>query len=277
MRLGGPIFEKTTDPERWALAVRRAGYRAAVCPLEPGADADALRLFRRAAADKDIVIAEVGAWCNPISPDDSIRRAAILKCQEHLQLADLVAARCCVNVPGSRGTHWCGPHPDDLSDATFDLIVDSVREIIDAVRPVRTYYTLEMMPWVHPNAHDTYLKLIQAIDRPRFGVHFDPVNVINSPYRYYENARLLQVMIQALGPHLRSCHAKDVLLSDKMVVHLDEVRPGLGKLDYATFLREIEKIDPDMPLIMEHLDSAQEYEQAAQYIRSVAQQENVSI
>ncbi len=31
MRLGGPIFAKTDNPEAWAAAVAAAGYRAAFC------------------------------------------------------------------------------------------------------------------------------------------------------------------------------------------------------------------------------------------------------
>jgi sugar phosphate isomerase/epimerase len=50
---------------------------------------------------------------------------------------------------------------------------------------------------------------------------------------------------------------------------LDEVRPGLGGLDYAEFLRELSKF-PDTPLMLEHLKGAEEYRLAAEHIRSVA-------
>jgi sugar phosphate isomerase/epimerase len=65
---------------------------------------------------------------------------------------------------------------------------------------------------------------------------------------------------------IKSCHAKDIVLGSKGQVHLDEVRPGLGALDYATYLQEIEKLNPDMPLMMEHLPNEQEYALAAHYI-----------
>ena len=51
---------------------------------------------------------------------------------------------------------------------------------------------------------------------------------------------------------IKSCHAKDIALSEKLTTHLDEVRPGLGGLDYATFLRELDKLDPDTLLMIEH-------------------------
>ncbi len=59
---------------------------------------------------------------------------------------------------------WDGPHPDNFSRDTFDLIVQSTREIIDAVKPQRTFYALETMPWIFPSSPDEYLELIKAID-----------------------------------------------------------------------------------------------------------------
>ena len=79
-----------------------------------------------------------------------------------------------------------------------------------------------------------------------------------------------------LGPHIKSCHAKDIILSEDVYTpHLDEVRPGLGKLDYAVFLKELSKF-PNTPLMMEHLPNAKEYGLAADYIRSIAEKLNLS-
>ncbi len=71
MRLGGPVFGDMDIPDGWVREVSRQGYRAAFCPLKSVEDRDAVRAFERAAAEADIVIAEVGAFGNnPISPDD---------------------------------------------------------------------------------------------------------------------------------------------------------------------------------------------------------------
>ena len=277
MRLGGPVFEKTSDPQAWAAAVKALGYRAAYCPADADADDATVAAYAAAAAEADVVIAEVGAWSNSIASDEAARRQSLDKCIRQLGLAERIGARCCVNIAGSRGPVWHGPHADDVTKATFDLIVRTVREIVDAVQPTRTYYTLEMMQWVLPDSAESYLELIEAVDRERFGVHLDPVNLVNCPRRYFDTTSLLTDTIRALGPHVRSCHAKDVLLGGSAIVHLDEIRPGLGKLDYATYLRELDKLDPDTPLMMEHLPDAEQYAAAAQYIRSVADAEGVAL
>ena len=270
MRLGAPVFVDDLTPERWVAAHRDAGYGAAYCPVTAEHDAETVAAYVKAAQDADLVIAEVGAWSNPLSPDEETRRAALERCRTQLDLADRVGARCCVNIAGSCGEVWDGPHPDNLTPATFDRIVGVVRDIIDAVKPTRTYYTLEAMPWMFPHTAESYLALIEAIDRDQFGVHVDMVNVINSPQRYFHNADLIRTWFETLGPHIRSCHAKDTKLSSKLTTHLDEVRPGLGNLDYPVLLQELDRLDPDTPLMIEHLQTEEAYQNAADYIRGVA-------
>ena len=57
---------------------------------------------------------------------------------------------------------------------------------------------------------------------------------------------------------------------------MDETRLGLGNLDYRTFLRELNRLDPDMPLMLEHLATAEDYHAAAGHIRGVAAEVGVS-
>jgi sugar phosphate isomerase/epimerase len=272
MRLGGPLFVDYQDPEGWVAAVKQWGYRAASCPVDSDVDSSTIRAYERAALAADIVIAEVGAWSNPLSPDEEERRAAVDKNIAGLALADEIGARCCVNISGSRGQCWDGPHADNLTPETFDMIVEVVRGIVDAVQPKRAFYTLETMPWMYPDSADSYLDLLRAIDRRQVAVHLDPVNIVCSPQRYYGNAALLRECFAKLGPWIVSCHAKDIVLREQLTVRLDEVGPGEGELDYATYLAELDKLDPDVPLILEHMDSADEYRVGAAYVRRVAQQ-----
>jgi len=277
MRLGGPVFEKCGNPQEWVSAVKRLGYSAAYCPIEGDADDATVAAYAKAAADADIVIAEVGAWSNPISDNESECHKALSLCKRQLALAEGIGANCCVNIAGARGPKWDGPDEKNFTDETFERIVDSVQEIIDAVKPARTFYTLEPMPWIPPDSPESYLELIRAIDRPQFAVHFDPVNIITSPRRYFLSGDFLRECFRLLGGQMKSIHAKDSLMAEGFTTHLDEVAAGKGKLDYATFLQEIERTDPNLPLMLEHLKTAEEFKAAADYVRSVAQQVGVTI
>jgi sugar phosphate isomerase/epimerase len=269
VRLGGPLFTKYKDPGEWTEALSKTGYMAAYCPVDDVASAEEIRAYKAEANRAGIVISEVGVWVNTISPDEHERQAAIDKCVKGLQLADEIVAMCCVNTSGSRNKeYWAGPHPDNLTKANFDLVVETTRGIIDTVKPRHTFFTLEAMPWAFPYSPDNYLDLIRAIDRKQFGVHLDPVNMIISPQVYYRNGEMIKECFSKLGRYIRSCHAKDMILRENIYTpHLDEVRPGLGNLDYSVFLKELSKLD-NVPLMMEHLQSEEEYTLAAEYIRT---------
>ena len=212
MRLGAPIFDHDDTPQAWAAAVRAAGYSAAYCPVDEHADDGIVAAYAQAAAAHDIIIAEVGAWgYNPVSPDPAVAEAGVAGCAARLRLADRIGARCCVNVSGSRGNRWDGPHRDNLSPDTIALVVRTVQAIIDRAEPEHTSYCLEMMPWMAPDSAARYLELLARVNRPAFAVHIDPVNLMCSPQAYFGNGALIRDLIARLGPRVRSCHAKDTI------------------------------------------------------------------
>lgn len=266
IRLGGPVPGKFNDPADWAKAVKELGYSAAYCPIQPGSSSDLIRAYREESRKSDILIAEVGVWNNMMDPDDSKRTENLRKNVNALHLAEEIGAKCCVNISGARGEIWDGPYPGNYSKDTFDLIVQNVRSVIDLVKPSGTFYTLEPMPYMLPDSPDSYLGLIKAIDRKQFAAHLDPVNMISSPQRYFNNAEFIKECFRKLGPHIKSIHAKDIIIMPELTLHLEERRPGEGAIDYVTFLKEATKLK-DVPFMLEHLKTAEEYRLAAEYVR----------
>ena len=267
VRVGGPVFVRTQDPEELVAAHRTLGYRAAYCPDVKVHDADRVRAFREAFARHDVVIAEVGRWCNLMDADAEQRRKNLENVTEGLALAEAIGARCCVDIAGSfHPTSWFGPHPDNLSPRFFDAAVENARAIIDAVKPREAKFCYEMMGWSIPDSVESQLRLLKAVDRDAFGVHFDPCNLVNSPERFYRSTDLLNDCFDRLGKWIVSCHAKDLAWNVEMNVHFREVRPGQGSLDYGTFLKRLAALPHEAPLMIEHLDGAAEYDAAREHI-----------
>ena len=181
MRIGGGIEKTYSNPEEWYTLVKELGYRATLAPVDYRASKEEKQAYINCAKEHDLVIGEVGVWKNVISTDIDERKAALDYSKNQLELADELGANCCVNITGSRGEIWDGFYRDNYSEETYSLIVDSIREIIDAVKPKRTFYTIETMPWMIPDSPDDYLKLIKDVDRKAFGVHLDFVNMILNP------------------------------------------------------------------------------------------------
>ena len=277
MRLGGFFDEAFHTPPEWVVILQSKGYRAAYSPyrVPPGGqfpgDADVLA-YAQAAQEADIVIAEVGAWGrNYVSEDEAERQRAIEESIRLLEMAEKLGARCLVNSAG-----WRQNPAENFSEATFCQIVETAQTILDTVNPVRASFTLELVPDIFPYSCDSYLDLLRAVDRPSFAVHFDLANITTSPYWCYHNAELIQECVEKLGPYIKSCHAKDVVVAKGMLIHINETRPGLGCLDYPALIQAINRIDPDMPLMMEHLSSNEEYRLAAEYIIKISEAFQIS-
>lgn len=279
-RLGGKIFTESDDPRDIARAHRASGYRAAFCPPVSLDDEERIRDIAYAFEQEDVVIAEVEAWCNLIGPDEAGQQQSFDYVCERLALADEIGARCCIAVSGSvaasPSSFYYEPHEDNLSQRGFDLTVETVRSIIDAVKPKRAKFCLELMQFLLPDSAESYLQLIRAVDREAFAAHVDPVNIIVSPRQYFNNALLIAEFFKLLGPWIVGGHAKDIRLRRELALHFEEVIPGQGNLDYKVYLRELNKLSKDFSLLLEHLNSQEEYAQARNYIVAVGRTENIS-
>lgn len=276
MRLGVGLHIPDDDPEQIAISYLSAGYSAAICPEVTLNQPERIRDIQIAFAKHDVLLAEMGVWNNMLHPDPGIREVNLKANIETLAIADEVGVWCCVNIAGSFDPElWDGPHPKNLSQEAFELTVENVLKILGEVKPKRTIYSLETMPWVLPDSIESYQQLLKAIDHPMFGVHLDPVNMINSPSRYYNNSSFLRECFDRLGDRIVSVHAKDIRMEPKLTVHLQEVRPGLGNLDYHTFLREMSKLPVDTPIILEHL-AQEDYPRARAYITGAAEEIGVA-
>ena len=277
LRLGGPIFSTTDDPEEMARVHRQLGYRAAYCPKADVKDTTRVRAIETAFARQDVVISEVGRWVNLLDTDPDKRRTNLALVTEGLALADEIGALCCVDIAGSFSKDsWFGPHPDNLSDRFFDAAVENARAIIDAVKPRRSRFCYEMMGWSIPDSPDSFLKLLKAVGRDAFAVHLDPCNLVNTPSRFYHTTELLNECFDKLGPWIVSCHAKDLTWDVEMNLHFREVHPGAGSVDYPTYLRRLASLPHVAPLMLEHMPNAGEYDKGRQYLFECGQRIGVS-
>ena len=60
-------------------------------------------------------------------------------------------------------------------------------------------------------------------------------------------------------------------------MQFEEVRSGLGMLDFDAFLTGINALSNDVPIMIEHLDSQKEYSLARDYIKSKAKNLGINL
>jgi sugar phosphate isomerase/epimerase len=270
MRLGANVFG-FENAAQWAELHIEKGYGAAYWPLGEDASEALIRDYVNAAGDAGLLIAEVGIWNNMLDPDPEKRKANFEYAVRRLETAEKVGARCCVNVSGSRSSIWDGPHMKNLTQETFDMVVEDTQRLIDAVKPEKTCYTLEPMPWMYPHDEQDALRLIKAVDRAAFKVHADMVNLVNSYDKYIATGEMTRKFFGALGKEIRSVHVKDTWVSEtELTLHIEEALPGRGAFDYPALFECCAKLDEDLPMMLEHLSTAEEYDLAADHIKAVA-------
>jgi len=260
MQLGIAMTFAHHSPEEWAEKHRAAGLSAVVFPLDYRADIAAIDAYVTAAKTYGLRIAEVGTWCNVLSSDTNARKENLMRCIRQLELAEYIRADCCVNIAGTTGEVWDGSYSENYTQEVYEMTVNSVRDIIDAVRPRYTCYSLEPMPHMIPDSPESYLQLMRDIDRSGFGVHLDVVNMITSPRVYFENRDLTDRCFALLGPAIRSCHVKDAILDHGLTVSIRECACGEGGFDISYYLQKINAYH--LPVIIEHLAEETAYRRA---------------
>ncbi|MCQ2494279.1 MAG: sugar phosphate isomerase/epimerase [Lachnospiraceae bacterium] len=266
MRLGLSTNFNEDSAEKWAKKMVSLGCKSVVFPLNCEASDSQINEYVEAAKANDLLIAEVGIWRNALDPDDDARKKNLEYSIKQLALADKIGARCAVNVAGSFGARWDGGYKENFSVEMLEKTVEMVRTVIDEAKPKNTYFSLEPMPWMVPTGPKEYQKLIEAVDRDRFGVHMDIINMINCPTRYFFPEEFLEETFETLGDKIKSCHLKDVKLLDGFTFQLQECACGEGVFPIEKYIDLADKYDVDMPMIIEHLSSDDEYIKNIAYV-----------
>lgn len=269
MRLGTSSPLAHSSAEEWAKNQISLGCRAVVFPLSANDPEDAINEYVDAAKANDLLIAEVGIWRNAMPTDPEDRKAQRDYSVKQLQLADRIGARCAVNVAGAMGPRWDGHYKENFTKETRTEIVKMVQEIIDRAEVKNAYFTLEPMPWMVPTSPEDYARLVEEVDRERFAVHMDIINMTNSFERYYNPEAFVDRCAELLGSRIRSCHIKDVHLKEEYTFQLEECAPGKGEFPLRYYVEKMNAIDPDMPVILEHLNTDEEYIHYMNYLKEV--------
>ncbi|MBR5400282.1 MAG: sugar phosphate isomerase/epimerase [Treponema sp.] len=259
-----------TTPQDWANKHKSLGLKSVVFPVDCNAGEEKIMAYKKAADDAGLVIAEVGVWRNTLTADPAERAKWIDYAVEQLKMADRIGARCCVNVVGTPyGPRWDGGYRDNFSQEAWDMAVKMIQEIIDRASPVNTKFSIESMPWMIPSGPDEYVRLMKDVNRPQFGAHLDVVNMITSPDRYFFNDCFLEECFEKLGDRICSCHLKDIRLKEEYTFQLQECACGQGSLDILRYIRLASNVRNDMPMIIEHLVTDEEYIESVKWVTTL--------
>lgn len=270
MILGLSTSLDTKDAFTWAKSHADAGCKAVVFPLNCNDSKEKITEFANAARDFSLTIAEVGVWKNTLAADKKERDAAMDYAIRQLAMADEIGASCCVNIIGTpHGPIWDGAYKGNFTKETWGDAIKMIQTIIDAVNPKNTKYSIETMPWMYPSSPDEYLKMIEEVNRDAFGVHLDFINMINTPMRYLFSDDFMDECFSKLQGKIISCHLKDVKLKQEYTFQLKECACGEGGINLKKYAELATKENKEMPMIIEHLSSDEEYMESLHFVQDL--------
>ena len=192
-------------------------------------------------------IALLGAYFNPVHPNEEKRNHGVNMFREYLSLASSLGAAYVGSETGSyMGDPW-GYHVDNLTDEALDRVVDTFSSLADYAGECGVNICIEGA-YNHVCTTPVRLKeCIDRIDRANVRVIFDLFNYLSN-HNYTNAYDILAEGLELFGDRILIYHIKDFTVVDGAI---KQCGVGHGTLDFERILSMIYKQNPDAILVLE--------------------------
>ena len=272
------------SPGETVRKIREQGLTAVIASADDwhGAKDSAVRELKAALREHDVVVFEVGGYRNIICTDEKLRRKFQKRIAMCLEAAEKIGCPMVGCITGSRNPEAndqldnYAVHPDNWTLETWKLTIESIRTILRDTAGLKAAIGMEAQVTTNLDSPLAHRRLMDDVGSDRCRVNLDPTNMMHL-HNHFHTTELINECFDLLGEDILGCHAKDsYILPHSQTVHVQEVCPGRGNLDYATYLVRLSKMKWPRSLLPEHIPQEQHAEAYA-YIRSVAAKVGVKI
>lgn len=206
----------------------------------------------RELAKRDLHVAVLGCYINPVHPDDAARAAEVARFVERLRYAK----HCGADMVGTETGRFS---PDmSVTDATYgpecySTLLDSFSTIVDAAERLGVTVGVESV-FSHtlrtPEMMDRFLKDIAS---PAVEVILDAANLV-APWATApeEQNALINKAFDLYGDRISVLHLKDCVFDEQGVQKC--VRPGTGLVCYDALMANIKASKPEIIGLLEESD-----------------------
>lgn len=193
-----------------------------------------------------VQIAVLGCYINPIHPDPATRTSLLGLFKEHLRYARDFGNGLVALETGSLNADYM-PHPDNLSEASFQQSLASIAELVAEAEKFGVIVGVEPVA-THPvSSPQKMRRMLDSIGSSNLQVVFDPVNLLTAD-SYKQQERILNDALQLFGDRIAIIHAKDFIIESNQ---LKFVRSGLGLLRHDLIMKFAVQEKPGISILLE--------------------------
>lgn len=285
VRLAGYLrYSEETGIGEEVKKLKDKGMTAAIAGVDPWHTMkdSVVRELKAALKQHDVVIFEVGGYRNILHTDTTVRREYYKHLARCLEAAEKIGCPMVGTISGSRnpegnkfGDNYA-VHPDNWTLETWKLLLDGLKQILSDTSGLKAALGMEAQVTTNIDGPLAHRRLMDDMNSDRIKVNLDPTNMIHL-YNHFHTTELINECFDLLGEDIFGCHAKDsYVLPHSQTVHIQEVCPGRGSLDYETYLVRLSRMKWTRSLLPEHIP-ADQFDEAYAYIRKTADKAGVII
>lgn len=220
----------------------------------------------------NLPIACISSYTNLVDPVPERRRANLDRLKKIIQHTHDLGSP---YVPSETGTYhpdsdWTH-HPKNKTEEGYEECRDIIHELVNFAREHGVTFVVETYVNNVIGSIEESLRLFADIDDQHLALAMDPTNYFEE-HNINDMERTLNNIFNALSDKIVFAHAKDVkLVAADKGVQMTEVTateghslrgvgkielpaPGLGELNYDLYLQRLAKAQPNLPIIIEHLE-----------------------
>ncbi len=240
-----------------AARVRGHGFVGASLFINRPLEAESADVKRVGQAFKDgsLEIAQLNGWYETLcNYDAGLRAQGVAGMIALTRIGAALQAPSVYVRPGGHNPngHWFA-HPENHTQRTFDNVVDSLQQVCKVAEREGVFIAVEGHVLSCLDTPQRIRDLVDAVGSPALKFNYDPVNFTGSVKDVHDTRRILQQLKELMGPFTIAAHAKDCALGDELVLHIKEVVPGAGMMNYEIFMKDFNTLVPDGFFIIEHL------------------------
>lgn len=196
--------------------------------------------------ERDVQIAVLSCYINPIHPDEGERARQIELFKEHLRFVRDFGCGIVATETGSLNTDFSF-HPGNHTEESFWRMLKSVGAMVEEAERFGAFVGVEGVANFVASDPKKIERMLKEIGSNNLQIVFDAVNLL-SMENYRERDRIVQDSFDLFGDRIAVVHAKDFRAEDG---RLKSVPLGQGLMNYTLLLGLLKRRKPSINIIIE--------------------------